>query len=487
MSDLIVKNYAIFKDSTSFKISPLTLLIGSNGSGKSSLIKVLQLIAYNLNYDEVDKFDLTNIKLQLQDSRKPLEISFKIAEDLIKKLRLKVYKDNFGNGEEEFINFNEDSLLFINEKGESILSTKEITINSSARGIRVELNVKGFYSVLEKNGYGYLKDKLIASSLPEKNISFDLKKPHYGEDFFEQWLFSTGMFETLNQSALDTFIPSFSEINEMFLIVFKPSFFLREINRTPPFNSRKSTLFNLEIIRLYDLGEAKRVFTPEDSFGKTLKELESLKMYGYVSEYGDSMKFFKKWIKEFFGSKANFEFGRKFNEFDYFAPKLNGKYLTEQGTGVFKILHLIAKLSSFFYEKERIKLLPKDIARSSNLPFIRRGYLVLEEPETNLHPDFQVKLAMMLFELAENSNYYVLVETHSEYITRTIQYLIAKNEENINQVGIINFGSEENAGKVKHISIKPNGGLSDNFFSGFFNYSEDLRLKLDAVNNKRNN
>ena len=70
---------------------------------------------------------------------------------------------------------------------------------------------------------------------------------------------------------------------------------------------------------------------------------------------------------------------------------------------------------------------------------------------------------------------------------RTFQYLVAKNEASENHVGIINFGSGKNVGKVKHISIRPNGSLSDNFYSGFFNYSEDLRLKLDAINNSRNN
>jgi hypothetical protein len=70
-----------------------------------------------------------------------------------------------------------------------------------------------------------------------------------------------------------------------------------------------------------------------------------------------------------------------------------------------------------------------------------------------------------------------------------LQYLVAKDEEEINkdQVGIINFGSDKDFGKVKHISICPNGALNDNFYSGFFSYSEDLRLMLDALNYNRNN
>jgi hypothetical protein len=72
---------------------------------------------------------------------------------------------------------------------------------------------------------------------------------------------------------------------------------------------------------------------------------------------------------------------------------------------------------------------------------------------------------------------------------RALQYYVAKdNQENsIDHIGIINFGTDKNAGKIKHISINQNGSLTDNFYSGFFNFSEDLRLMLDALNYQRKN
>jgi predicted ATPase len=487
MSDLAVKNFAVFKDNTSFNLKPLTFLIGANGSGKSSLVKVLNLIEYDLHFGEANKFDLSNIKAQLQDAEKPLEISYKIAVDLVKKLRLKIYKENFGAGEEELIDFFENSLIFTDENDEVILSTNEATPNNSSRSIKVELDVLKFYTALEKNGFTELKNKLIISSIPEKKVSYELKYKAYGGDFFEQWFYSEGMFEVLSNIALDDFIPSFSEINELFLLLFQPSYFLKKLNFSAPFPSKSHTSLNLEIIRLNDIGEAKTVFTPEDPFGETLKELEAINSMRYIMEYDSSMNFFQRWIDDFFGQNSTFEFDRELKEFYYFSPKLNGKYLTEHGTGIFRILHLIAKLSTFYYDGERIPYLPKDVSINNSPPFIRRRYIVLEEPEANLHPDYQVKLAQMLYELSKNSNCYILVETHSEYMIRMLQYLVAKEEVYKDRVGIINFGTDKDAGKVKHLSIQPNGSLSDNFYSGFFNYSEDLRLMLDALNNKRNN
>ena len=486
MSDITVKNFALFKNSTSFDLKPLTVLVGANGSGKSSLIKALNLVEYDLHYNDADKYDLSNIKLQLNDTRKPLEISYKISENLVKKLRLKIYKDNFGAGEEEFINFYDNALIFTNENDELILCTKEVTINNSSRGIKVELDIPKFYEILDQNGFDELKNKLLVSSLPEKKISFELIAPNYN-DIFEQWFYSQGMFEVLSNVALDDFIPSWEEINEMFLLLFKPSFFLRKLNTSGPFPSKSTTSLNLEIIRLNDIGEAKTVFNPEDPFCGTLKELEGIKMLQYISEYRDSYDFFERWIGEFFGKKSTFEFERELKDFYYFSPKLNGKYLTEHGTGVYRILHLIAKLTTFYYAGELIPLLPKDVSIQNKQPFIRRKYLVIEEPEANLHPDYQMKLAKMLYELSKNSNCYIIVETHSEYMIRMLQYLVAKDENEQDSIGIINFGTEKDAGKVKHISIKSNGALSDNFYSGFFNYSEDLRLMLDALNNQRNN
>ena len=44
MSDLSIKNFKLFKNKTSFKLNPITLLLGANGSGKSSFIQILNFL-----------------------------------------------------------------------------------------------------------------------------------------------------------------------------------------------------------------------------------------------------------------------------------------------------------------------------------------------------------------------------------------------------------------------------------------------------------
>jgi predicted ATPase len=50
--------------------------------------------------------------------------------------------------------------------------------------------------------------------------------------------------------------------------------------------------------------------------------------------------------------------------------------------------------------------------------------LLIEEPESNLHPALQSKLAVFFVELANKYNKQIIIETHSEYIIRKIQYVV---------------------------------------------------------------
>jgi len=484
MSDLTVRNFAIFKDETSFTLKPLTFLIGANGSGKSSLLKVINLIEHNLQFHKADKFDLGNVTFQIQNSRKPLEISYSVAEGLFRKLKVSIHKEVWGGVEGESVSYNELSIVFLNDEGDIILETKPGLVTDSSRGVFVTLDVPKFYNILDKNGLEEFKNKLQLSSIPEKKIKLKLVPPNLGfNDYFETWLFSTGLYEFFSNCSLDSFMMSGTELSEHLLELFKPSYFLNmERGR---YNSNKSTKsIEVTIIRLNDLGVPKRVFSPDDQFSKILWEIENIIMPGYDNVNGKD--FLDKWIKKFFGEDATFTFNRSEKDFSFYNAKLNGKYLTEHGTGVFRMIHLICKLTSFYYSESLFKHSPSKILRTNHLPFISRKYLILEEPEANLHPDFQVKLAEMLFDLMKNSLNFIIIETHSEYMVRMLQYLVAKEGRN-EDVGIINFGADKNAGKIKHISIKSNGALTDNFYSGFFNYSEDLRLMLDALNHQRNN
>ena len=89
-----------------------------------------------------------------------------------------------------------------------------------------------------------------------------------------------------------------------------------------------------------------------------------------------------------------------------------------------------------------------------------------------------IKVAIMLFAFSINSNCYTLIETHSEYMIRAFQNLVAKSNQFKDFVGIINFENNSGVGRRKNISIESDGSLSDGFYSSFMNTVNELTFEL---------
>jgi predicted ATP-dependent endonuclease of OLD family len=111
--------------------------------------------------------------------------------------------------------------------------------------------------------------------------------------------------------------------------------------------------------------------------------------------------------------------------------------------------------------------------------------IIIEEPEANLHPNLQSKLGdIFVLAIKYFRDYKFIIETHSEYFIRKLQYLTAKNEIAPNQCVIYYFNSDKYVNaqepKVKKIEIRKDGNLSDTFGPGF--YDEATILKFDLIN-----
>ncbi len=111
--------------------------------------------------------------------------------------------------------------------------------------------------------------------------------------------------------------------------------------------------------------------------------------------------------------------------------------------------------------------------------------IILEEPEANLHPNLQSKFADILnLTLNEFPDLNFIIETHSEYLIRKLQYLTAKKELQPEQSIIYYFNADKYVSreepKVKKIEITSTGNLTDTFGPGF--YDEATKLKFDLMN-----
>jgi AAA15 family ATPase/GTPase len=112
--------------------------------------------------------------------------------------------------------------------------------------------------------------------------------------------------------------------------------------------------------------------------------------------------------------------------------------------------------------------------------------LFIEEPETNLHPDLQSKLADLIVETTKNNFTQVVIETHSEYFIRKLQYLVATKEVESEKI-LINYFNPVSVRKkeeiVKEITILEDGSLSKDFGPGFFDEALNWKFELMKLKN----
>ena len=105
--------------------------------------------------------------------------------------------------------------------------------------------------------------------------------------------------------------------------------------------------------------------------------------------------------------------------------------------------------------------------------------ILLEEPEQNLHPALQSKLADLLYEINKTYGFRIIVETHSEYLVRNSQVLVAKgNKYNIplNNPFKVYF-IDKNLG-IYPMVYEENGKFDRDFGPGFFDVAVNSSLEL---------
>lgn len=144
--------------------------------------------------------------------------------------------------------------------------------------------------------------------------------------------------------------------------------------------------------------------------------------------------------------------------------KRNGKdyLLADLGFGYTQLLPIVLKIAIIAHQAH---FYPGAEERPSTV-------FLLEEPESNLHPSFQSKLAELIVESASLFNIQFIVETHSEYLIRNLQYLTATKKIKPRDTKIYYFhqpGSEDfKESPYRVIEIKEDGRLSNEFGEGFF-------------------
>jgi hypothetical protein len=116
--------------------------------------------------------------------------------------------------------------------------------------------------------------------------------------------------------------------------------------------------------------------------------------------------------------------------------------------------------------------------------------LMIEEPETNLHPQLQAKLADFFVDASREFKLQFILETHSEYMIRKLQVLTAQGDLTPDDTAIYYIFPPNEVPKgrqqVQRLRIESDGGLDGEFGPGFFDEALTWKLELMKLKNRNN-
>ena len=115
--------------------------------------------------------------------------------------------------------------------------------------------------------------------------------------------------------------------------------------------------------------------------------------------------------------------------------------------------------------------------------------LYIEQPELHLHPAAQAELADIFVKcVMENSGKTLVIETHSEHLIRKLQVLIADKNSSFTEKDICIYYVDKNddgIANVKEMKLLANGKFKEKWPAGFFDKAHELSMEL--LRNSANN
>jgi len=164
--------------------------------------------------------------------------------------------------------------------------------------------------------------------------------------------------------------------------------------------------------------------------------------------------------------------------------------IADMGKGTANLIGLILKTYSVLHEyKKEIasdKNRNKTIKEEKDLK--KPKLILIEEPEAFLHPNWQSKLAdffLFCFDFRKKYDVRFLVETHSVYLIQKLQYLVAKQKIESENLNILYFNPDTEKEKFFKMEIRKDGIFKNKFGPGF--YDETARLTIDILNSQNPN
>lgn len=546
MKKIAFKNFRRFQEFPKLELGNISIMVGRNNSGKSTMVKAILLVLDYLQNQQYNEFSFTNKSLEdanivtfgraknnkLESNEIVFEFeietySFAIFiyggnEDTSASVSKLIIKDpNLSttfeiNYNEQSINISKANATLIsksNALGDVMKEFKELGFEiqkpdfkkTSPEGLRMldQFNklkdrVQSYYETVEKEQKENGSD-LFNISYPLKlnldNKTEDTILQEFVSDFvfqndaevrkYKSYLDDIAKEKQIIENATDKTEIELSnkrldDINKKIVLLNLEEKTLDEkIQELVDIDNYKSDLTrsidnaikSIKDFKVYYLGanssKQTALFSIRDKQNNLAQAIHNFKQSKIQSHHQEYI-FVKKWMKEF-------EIGELFaillqagEAYEFYIIDKDGKeeHLSDKGMGSIQAMTLILKIATIMR------------MHKNTLKYVT---IIVEEPELNLHPEFQGKLTEFFHNVNKEHQISFIIETHSEYLIRRTQSFVAENQYT-NQDGL-----NPNPFKVHYFDVtkgpyemnyRNDGRFTNEFGTGFFDVNSNLIFDL---------
>lgn len=467
-----LKNYKLIEN-YEFDLNKINIILGENSSGKSSLLRSLQLLRQSLYFSYQNLNENFKSGIDFGEYFNLLTAGKKIDEKIYFQVefdsKLKAYGDMQIIGVEWAFKKNILSNLKI-ELIEGIIevefnnkTVKEVKINGKV--IEIFKGIKLFYNIFDAfptigDQYQKIENKFLSRVIIPNitsigsndktwiehinllddiylnlDLKFYLKKTNNTKDENEmiKWLNKLNELDVVrNKEVIHVLNVIIEKLNLKFVDIFT------EIVYTGPIRSLGERYYRVGQDSIYD----------QEINNDVSKKLYTLS----IATTGLTLKMFNEWIKKYFDFGINVEIIKtKNNENIFYSIEIEKdgekRNIVDMGAGYSQILPI---LFVCFERKEK------------------NNILLIEQPELHLHPKMQSDFIDLLLKLSlSNKNLKFIIETHSNLMIDRIGKNIYKKNYSEKDINIYLFNKDKNL-EIKKTNYSEKGLLKEwpvRFFS----------------------
>lgn len=497
MKHIRLKNIKAFKDTGILEIKPLTLIVGENSSGKSSLIRFFPVLAQTIKDngitpllfygDMIDygRFETVRYSDDSEDSDEKLEKAvFEVSvelktrqimfrrriEDIPQKgkglffIEVEISKEKTKIQVEKISIYTEDKVNVVTFEKKDSLYRVVSEIFPQINELKIELQFNKFFPLVFKGSSEEEKSIIgrIISFLNIKNEEKNKDASSILEEYREN-RFSNKKLNPKYEKEIEIFDKLYI-INDLIAVIAMNLYDeIETITYIGPFREApKRTYINSES-RYLNVG------IYGENTNHVLKQL-----------YEDDLKKLEEisgWFQKALGTKISIFEIKEANLYNIMVENINGNKanIIDSGYGISQVLPIVSELYNSMNnlnntERRRYR------TRTNN-----EKTLIIEQPELHLHPKAQSELADLFVNVLniKNGKNEIIVETHSEHLIRKLQILIAQGKITEDKVGIYYVEKNKNKGaQIKKMELTKKGQFIEEWPSGFFDKSYQLSMEL---------